>query len=85
MVGNLNGVKSNERVVKCSWVKFKFELLLVHMCKCNDTRCLICSFKKNSKLRFVKYSPHNKFSKCTFQFLISHDVGLQVSVDFERN
>ena len=23
MVGNLNGVKSNERVVKCSWVKFK--------------------------------------------------------------
>ena len=25
MVGNLNGVRSNERVVKCSWVKFKWE------------------------------------------------------------
>ena len=28
MVGNLNGVKPNERVVKCSkpsWVKFKLE------------------------------------------------------------
>ena len=25
MVGNLNGVKPNERVVKCSWVKFKSE------------------------------------------------------------
>jgi len=24
-VGNLNGVKPNERVVKCSWVKFKWE------------------------------------------------------------
>jgi len=24
-VGNLNGVKSNERVVKCIWVKFKWE------------------------------------------------------------
>jgi hypothetical protein len=23
VVGNLNGVKPNERVVKCSWVKFK--------------------------------------------------------------
>ena len=23
MVGNLNGVKPNERVVKCIWVKFK--------------------------------------------------------------
>ena len=27
-VGNLNGVKPNERVVKCSWVKFKGEELL---------------------------------------------------------
>jgi hypothetical protein len=26
-VGILNGVKSNERVVKCSWVKFKCEEL----------------------------------------------------------
>ena len=25
MVGNLSGVKSNERVVMCSWVKFKWE------------------------------------------------------------
>ena len=25
MVGDLNGFKSNERVVKCSWVKFKWE------------------------------------------------------------
>jgi len=24
-VRNLNGVKPNERVVKCSWVKFKWE------------------------------------------------------------
>jgi hypothetical protein len=24
-VGNLNGVKPNERVVKCRWVKFKWE------------------------------------------------------------
>jgi hypothetical protein len=24
-VGNLNGVKPNEWVVKCSWVKFKWE------------------------------------------------------------
>jgi len=24
-VGNLNGVKPNERVVKCSWVKFRWE------------------------------------------------------------
>jgi hypothetical protein len=24
VVGNLNGVKPNERVVKCSWVKFKW-------------------------------------------------------------
>jgi len=23
--GNLNGVKPHERVVKCSWVKFKWE------------------------------------------------------------
>ena len=23
-VGNLNGVKPNERVLKCSWVKFKW-------------------------------------------------------------
>jgi hypothetical protein len=25
MVGDLNGVKPNERVVKCNWVKFKLE------------------------------------------------------------
>jgi hypothetical protein len=25
-VENLNGVKPNKRVVKCSWVKFKWEL-----------------------------------------------------------
>jgi len=25
VVGNLNGVKPNERVVKCSWVKFKWK------------------------------------------------------------
>jgi len=25
VVGNLNGVKPNEGVVKCSWVKFKWE------------------------------------------------------------
>jgi hypothetical protein len=25
MVGNLNGIKPNEKVVKCSWVKFKCE------------------------------------------------------------
>jgi len=24
VVGNLNGVKPNEKVVKCSWVKFKW-------------------------------------------------------------
>jgi len=24
-VGHLNGVKPNERVVKCNWVKFKWE------------------------------------------------------------
>jgi len=24
-VGNLNGVKPNERIVKCRWVKFKLE------------------------------------------------------------
>jgi len=24
-VGNLNGIKPNERAVKCSWVKFKWE------------------------------------------------------------
>jgi hypothetical protein len=24
-VGKLNGAKPNERVVKCSWVKFKWE------------------------------------------------------------
>jgi len=25
VVGNLNGVKPNKRVVKCSWVKFRWE------------------------------------------------------------
>ena len=25
VVGNLNGVKPNESVVKCSWAKFKWE------------------------------------------------------------
>jgi hypothetical protein len=25
VVGNFNRVKPNERVVKCSWVKFKWE------------------------------------------------------------
>ena len=25
MVGYLNGVKPNDRAVKCSWVKFKWE------------------------------------------------------------
>ena len=25
MVGNLHGVKPNEMVVKCGWVKFKWE------------------------------------------------------------
>jgi len=32
VVGNLNGVKPNERVVKCSWVKFKWEEV-----KCRQT------------------------------------------------
>jgi len=40
VVGNLNRVKSNERVEKCNCVKLKFKLLLVHTCKCNDTQVL---------------------------------------------
>ena len=33
-VGNLNGVKPNERIVKCSWLKFKWEE--VNFKKCSE-------------------------------------------------
>jgi len=42
-VGNLYGVKPNERVVKCSWVKFKWEEVKCRQLKWSEMYWLKCS------------------------------------------
>jgi len=44
-VGNLNGVKQNERVVKCSWVKFKWEEVKCRQVECSLVKCSWVKFK----------------------------------------
>jgi len=38
-VGNLNGVKPNEKLVNCRWVKFKWEELSISVVKCSHMKC----------------------------------------------
>jgi len=69
-VGNLNGVKQNERVVKRSWVKFKREEVKCR--KCSEVEwSVVCVVKVLVKGRLtlledMKFAAYMAFSFITF-------------------